>query len=643
MQFWDRALQSTLAMSSTLDFLQNQLSEIATELSAKWVAVIRRTPEWQVVSQRGGHLLDELPYRFFEESLDREQAGIIDCDESPGWSIIAIPMEIAESQTDLLLLAGRNLTSDLLPMALLFGRVFANCLRLSTRFERDSWRVDRLRRTLEIASSFAGTRETQPLLDLIAKESTHLLQCDRASIFIWDREHHQVIACPALGVEGRTLKLPDDAGIVGEVIQSGCMIRVDDAYKDVRFNKAVDKKSGYTTRNILCVPMRDVDGQLIGAFQAINKEDSAFTEDDEEFLTLLGSQAAVALHNTREREGLIRSHRQLTQEAAQGVQIIGESPSVIALRATIDRLAPTDLPVLLLGESGTGKEVVSRSLHLHGPRAGQPFVAVNCVAIAETLLESELFGHEKGAFTDAHETRQGKFELAEGGTLFLDEIGDMSLGGQAKLLRVLEQKVITRVGGAGPIPINARIIAATNTNLAVAVREKRFREDLYYRLSVVTLELQPLRERPEDILALSDFFFKQFSTQAGRPTLELSSAARRRLQAHAWPGNVRELRNLMERVAFLCPGQRVEADDLAFILSPGREPMIDFSVNVVLNEATKRFQQEFIRRAVKRVKGNMSPRIDSIRRRSEPPIHQIIFCVALTFLRFSRFTQKLPW
>ena len=166
--------------------------------------------------------------------------------------------------------------------------------------------------------------------------------------------------------------------------------------------------------------------------------------------------------------------------------------------------------MLILGESGTGKEVVAQSLHYHGPRRDHPFVAVNCAAVTETLLESELFGHEKGAFTDAREARQGKFELAEGGTLFLDEIGDMSAGGQAKLLRVLEQKVITRVGGSQPIRINVRVVAATNVNLAQAVREKKFREDLYYRLSVVALELPPLRDRPEDILPLADHFLELF-------------------------------------------------------------------------------------------------------------------------------------
>ena len=277
----------------------------------------------------------------------------------------------------------------------------------------------------------------------------------------------------------------------------------------------------------------------------------------------------------------------------------------MALRATVNRLAGTDLPVLILGESGTGKEVVAQSLHFHGSRASMPFIAVNCAALAESLLESELFGHEKGAFTDAREMRAGKFELAEGGTLFLDEIGDMSLSGQAKLLRVLEQKVITRIGGSQNIPINVRIIAATNTNLVDAVRQRKFREDLYYRLSVVTQLIPPLRDRPDDIIPLAEYFLKQFCAAHGALRSN-SRRKRRRLQAHAWPGNVRELRNLMERVVFLGTGDKVEADDLAFILNPGREAAMEPSADMSLDIATRCFQQDFIRRSIKRVQGNMS-------------------------------------
>ena len=230
---------------------------------------------------------------------------------------------------------------------------------------------------------------------------------------------------------------------------------------------------------------------------------------------------------------------------------------------------------------------------------------VNCAAIAETLLESELFGHVKGAFTGADHDRAGRFELASGGTLFLDEIGDLSANGQAKLLRVLEEKTVYRVGGTQPVPVDTRIVAATNRNLAEAVRAGKFREDLYYRLSVVTLELPPLRERREDILVLAEYFLEQFCRDAGRRRLKLTAEARRRLEQHNWPGNVRELRNLMERVAFLCPTDKVEASDLAFILRP-RAVEADRFADLPLADATDAFQREHLSRAIERCGGNMS-------------------------------------
>ncbi len=258
----------------------------------------------------------------------------------------------------------------------------------------------------------------------------------------------------------------------------------------------------------------------------------------------------------------------MVEQAAQDTLLVGESPPIQALRATIRRIADTDLAVLLLGENGTGKEVVARAIHFGSRRRKQPFIAVNCAALTETLLESELFGHEKGAFTDAHEARAGKFELASGGTLFLDEIGDMSLAGQAKLLRVLEEKTIVRVGGSKPIHTDVRVLAATNQKLAELVRAKRFREDLYFRLNVVTLELPPLRERGDDVMLLAEHFLREFCRRAGRRVPKFTAAARKRLESHTWPGNVRELRNLMERLAYLSSGDRIEAEDLAFILSP---------------------------------------------------------------------------
>jgi Nif-specific regulatory protein len=300
----------------------------------------------------------------------------------------------------------------------------------------------------------------------------------------------------------------------------------------------------------------------------------------------------------------------MVDQAAEHVRLIGNSPAIEALRSTVRRVADTELAVLVLGENGTGKEVVSQLIHYLSPRRDRPFVAVNCAAIAETLLESELFGHEKGAFTDAHESRPGKFELATGGTLLLDEIGDLSPGGQAKLLRVLEEKIVVRVGGSRPIPVDVRVIAATNQNLADLVRARKFRQDLYFRLNVVVLELPPLRDRGDDTLLLAEHFLADFSRRARRKPPKFSSEARKRLQQHLWPGNVRELRNLMERLAFLVTGDVIEPGDLAFILSPSQETTSLLVVDQPLSSATDRFQAEYIRKAIQRTGGNMSDAAD---------------------------------
>jgi transcriptional regulator with GAF, ATPase, and Fis domain len=602
----DTLLENSLTCHSLEEYLQKQLPEISTELAAQWIGVVKKSPDWEILGEFGRSPFDSIPKHFLSEALDQEAAGISIIENATGWKQMAIPVHSPTLPGIVLLLAGKHFTPEILTEAMIIGKIFGIAYGHVHEGDQKLERINRLKTTLDIARQLAGITETEPLLELIAKESTRLLDCDRASIFIWDKEHKQVVACPALGMKGGTLRLPDNKGIVGDVIQSGKPARVDDTYEDSRFDNNVDSSSGYKTENLLCWPLFDSKDKLIGAFEVINKNKGVFTKEDEEVISHLGLQVAIAIQNTQQQEQLIRSQESLTEQVTQGVHIIGSSSAIQALRSTIERLSSTELPVLILGESGTGKEVVSQSLHYLGSRAKFPFVAVNCAAIAETLLESELFGHEKGAFTDAHDQRKGKFELAEGGTIFLDEIGDMSLGGQAKLLRVLEQKVITRVGGSETIPINVRIIAATNANLTEKVRDKKFREDLYYRLSVVTQMLPPLRDRPEDILLLAEHFLAQFCTQARRVPLKLSAEARRRLQSHSWPGNVRELRNLMERVAFLCQGNRVESEDLAFILSPDQGSLIEPANDMPLEKATKEFQRGFIRQSIKRMQGNMS-------------------------------------
>ena len=452
----------------------------------------------------------------------------------------------------------------------------------------------------------AGWTSDDPdgLLHELAAATCELLDCDRASIFVHDATRGELVGAPAIGIEDGTLRLPEDAGLVGQVVRTGRPVRIDDPYEDDRFDPSTDEKTGYRTESILCCPMISADA-VVGAVQAINKRIGPFTAADGQLLELLASQAAAALARAKDRQRVERKAK-LLAERAGGTDVVGDSPAMTKVRETIGRLAQTDLPVLILGESGTGKEVCASALHENGPRASAPFVAVNCAAIAETLLESELFGHERGAFTDARETRAGKFELASGGTLLLDEIGDMSPGGQAKLLRVLEQKVVTRVGGSQAIPVDVRVVAATNAKLADKVGRGDFREDLYYRLSVVTLELPPLRDRVDDILPLAEFFLGQFAAAAGRGTMTLAKDARQRLTAHLWPGNVRELRNLMERVAYLSAEPTVRAEDVAFILSPTREGDGSSGVagDLPLSEATAEFQRLHIESAFRRARGS---------------------------------------
>jgi transcriptional regulator with GAF, ATPase, and Fis domain len=472
-------------------------------------------------------------------------------------------------------------------------------LRVQTRMAR---RIRRLEAIQSIVSGWKQTSDLNSLLHEMAKTSTELLAAERASIFLWDRPGKRLIGRPALGVENHELIIPDDTGIVGEVVQSGRSRRINHEGDTSDIDRSVDEKLRFQTRSLLCVPLRQRDGKILGVFEMINKRDGNFSTEDEVALVELAGYASRALEDSKEYTRLLESRRQIAEEAAQRVQLIGKGQATQQLRESIHRVAPTDLAVLLLGENGTGKEVASQLIHYLSPRRDEPFVAVNCAAITETLLESELFGHEQGAFTDAIEARAGKFELASGGTLFLDEIGDLSLGGQSKLLRVLEDKTVIRVGGKTPIETNARVIAATNQDLAALVREKAFREDLFYRLNIVTLEISPLRDRTEDILPMANYFLASFSAKAGRSTLSLSKSAQARLLRHPWPGNVRELKNLMERLAYLAPSDVIDEENLA-LLQPDAEGI---RLDQTLPDATRQFQINYIQQQITSAGGHMT-------------------------------------
>jgi len=279
----------------------------------------------------------------------------------------------------------------------------------------------------------------------------------------------------------------------------------------------------------------------------------------------------LTVERALEMNTLKRQNKALREERGPLYKMVGQSKVIRDLREEVKRIAPTGAKVLILGENGVGKELVARAIHDLSPRQAGPFVRLNCAAIPKELVESELFGHERGAFTGAEARKQGKVEVAQGGTLFLDEIGDMTLDAQVKLLRALDSNEFERVGGTRTLTFDARIIAATNKDLTKEIAEHRFRQDLFYRLNVVPIDVPPLRERKEDIPLIAEHYLGYFRGEYGRPHLSLASDAMTLLMGHRWPGNVRELRNVVERLVILVQGDQIAAEDVAMVLesSPG--------------------------------------------------------------------------
>jgi len=275
----------------------------------------------------------------------------------------------------------------------------------------------------------------------------------------------------------------------------------------------------------------------------------------------------VIVRNAIDKSDLVTQTRQLKKEVDKKYEIVGESEKIVALKEMIERVAPTSARVLIEGENGTGKELVARQLHEQSSRSKSPFIEVNCAAIPSELIESQLFGHEKGSFTSAIKQRKGDFELAHGGTLFLDEIGDMSLSAQAKVLRALQENKIVRVGGEKEIFVDVRVIAATNKDLKTAIKNGKFREDLYHRLSVIIMEVPPLRDRKSDIPLLVNHFIEQISASNGKPVIPIEEKAIQQLEELPWSGNVRELHNVVERLLILCT-DRIIADDVERYVKP---------------------------------------------------------------------------
>jgi two-component system nitrogen regulation response regulator NtrX len=318
----------------------------------------------------------------------------------------------------------------------------------------------------------------------------------------------------------------------------------------------------------------------------------------------------LTIQHAIERAQLERENRRLRAAALRAHEILGSSEPVRRLKEQIALAAPTNGWVLITGENGTGKELVARQIHLQSKRSDKPFVEVNCAAIPEELIESELFGHEKGAFTGAIAQKRGKFELAHEGTIFLDEIADMSLKTQAKILRILQEHKFERVGGSDTIEVEVRVIAATNKSLEKEIAGGRFREDLYYRLNVIPFHVPPLRERREDIPILVQAFAAEFCAESAVKSKEIAPRAMRFLQAYSWPGNVRELRNLMERLVLMTPGPRITTDDLPESVrtaSPSVSP-----TPASLEDARRAFEREYIVGKLREHGGNISRTAEAI-------------------------------
>ncbi|MEE8603895.1 MAG: sigma 54-interacting transcriptional regulator [Candidatus Aminicenantaceae bacterium] len=401
------------------------------------------------------------------------------------------------------------------------------------------------------------------MLEEIMNAALKTLEAERGFIALVD-ENTRELACELVRSEtGSELseKLEVSRTIVHKVLKEGVSIMTVNAQEDTQFEKAKSIRQ-YNIRSAICAPLLFRE-EILGVVYLDNRGSvGSFSQDDQMFLIALCHQAGVALGNARLHRRVVQENVWLENTLKPKFQILGEAEKMKRVFDIIKKVAPTNITVLVQGETGTGKELVAKAIHTLSPRREFAFVPVNCAAIPRELIESELFGHEKGAFTGATSAREGKFQSAHGGTIFLDEIGDMSLDLQAKILRILEDKELQRVGGNKSISVDVRIIAATNKDLAKAVEEGTFREDLFYRLNVVAVMLPPLKERKKDIIPLAEYFI------AGR-VKKISSKAKRLLESYDWPGNIRELRNCVDRAVVLGDGKVIQPEDLPYTFRKG--------------------------------------------------------------------------
>ena len=436
----------------------------------------------------------------------------------------------------------------------------------------------------------------ESILEITPADRAAILLCDRglesldeSTVFGWDRRSG---ANPTLQVS-RT--------IVSQVLKDGVAMLCNDLPATEAFADTESVTMRHI-RSVLAVPLEVFDRILGVVYLDASDPEVGFDEDHLQLLTAIGSIAAFALDNARRMEWLEEENRRLQAEMNVEYNMVGESPRMRDVYQFISRVAKMDSTVLISGESGTGKELVARAMHRNSIRANKPCVAINCATLAESLLESELFGHEKGAFTGAIVQKKGKLEIAEGGTVFLDEIGELAPLLQAKLLRVLQEREFERVGGTRTIKLDVRLITATNRDLEAEVKAGRFREDLYYRLNVVSLRMPSLRERRSDISLLASYFAAKSAKRSNRTVLGISPQARACLMNYDWPGNVRELENAIERAVVLGSSELILPEDLPESILEKAEPAIS-AVNA-FHDAVRETKKQLIINAVEQAHGS---------------------------------------
>jgi Nif-specific regulatory protein len=442
------------------------------------------------------------------------------------------------------------------------------------------------------------------LFTQILESASELTGGEASSLLLVEPESQGLEFVVALGAKGQEVKsftVPRGEGIAGWVAEHNTSIHVPDAARDPRFYSKISQNVGFPTQNILAVPLR-VKGQCVGVLEMINKKGGAmFTDDDLTWLELFANQAGIAIQNAKSFQAMreeLATLRKVLEDKPLPHSLLTNNRKMSEVLALCRKYASTDSTVLITGENGTGKELIAEYLHSHSPRAQGPFIRVNCAALPEGLLEVELFGHVRGAFTDAVTDRAGRFELAQGGTLFLDEIGTVPPLLQSKLLRVLQTKRVERVGGSQVMDVDVRILAATNEDLEAAIEGGGFRQDLYYRLNVLPVRLPALRDRPEDISLLAGYFLKELNTRFHRNLEGFDAQALGTLRAFPWPGNVRELQNTVERAVVLASGPRITVDDLGL--------KVEEKNSGDLKTAVQHFKVDLIARTLAECGGNQT-------------------------------------